>query len=186
MHNMAQEQHDRMALLLAAIGFVRPVVRYGRPYAEALFKKFFGDKDIDVEEIFANVDWNALQDETPTEGSSGSRRGWRRALGFDDLHLTPSQQQPQQQQQQQAEQVQQRQQPQHHAAQGPVTIQVSRLEIGQSLLPVNNVDETPIRPTQQTDDGDKLNKQQIDNVNEQNLYKGLRAILVLNLFGGSD
>ena len=110
-HNLAQQQHDKMALLLAAIGFVRPLVKYGRPYAEALFNKFFGNKDINMEEVFANVDWPVLQAETPTEGSSGSRRGWRRALGLDEVQLTPQQQQQQQQQHAQVHE-QERQQPQ--------------------------------------------------------------------------
>ena len=174
MRNMAQQQHDKVTMILAAIGFVRPLVKYGRPYAEALFYKVLGKQEVDMDEVFANVDWPALQDQTPpTEDSSGSRRGWRRLLGFDEVQLTPQQQQQQQNPQVQEPERQQPQQQQQQTIQGNVATQVQRLETGQLLLPVDGGDDSR-QPTAETG---KQSEEQIVVTDEQNTYKQTRAKL---------
>ena len=48
---------DRMMLMLAAIGFVKAVAPQGRQLATALYNKTFGTKDLNMEEVFAEVDF---------------------------------------------------------------------------------------------------------------------------------
>ena len=53
-HNMARIQKqedltDKIALMLAAVGFVRALAPHCRKLAEVLFRKTFGSKDVDID-----------------------------------------------------------------------------------------------------------------------------------------
>lgn len=53
-----QGQLDKLSLVLAMVGAARAVARLGRPAAEAVFRQMAGNSDVNVEDIFAQVDWH--------------------------------------------------------------------------------------------------------------------------------
>ena len=147
-HNMAQVQRnaemvDKMALLLAAITFVKALVPYGRPIAEMLFKKRFSGQGVSIDEVFDKVEWPVKLDETSGSTIAEGRFSTRCALGFEDVVLTPQQQKQQQQQQTQREQQQkQQQQPQSQSCVAFVATQVHNWESGQPPRPIRYDSET--------------------------------------------
>ena len=133
-----EEFVDKAMLVMAAVNFVQTLVKYGRPTAERLFKKFFGKADVNLEEVFSQIDWPQQLEDTP-ETSTASPGSIRKVLKHGDwAQLSGEQRQQLQQPQQQQEQQQQERQQQQHT--GFVSSQVSPWDQGQLPRPVDYSD----------------------------------------------
>ena len=103
-----EEMIDKVMLMIAAIGFVKVVAKQGRQLAATLFNETFGNKDIDMEEVFAEVEFPEGSTTTTTtttdQRSPGSTRKVLKYEGW--AQQQQQQQQPQQPQQQQQAQPQ--------------------------------------------------------------------------------
>ena len=100
-------QVDTIALMVAMVGAARAAVPLGRRMAEAVLRRMSANIDIDLEDIFAQVDCQQPQQlqqqqaETCASSADTDRRppSIRRVLGFEDLARSPiAQPQPPQQQ----------------------------------------------------------------------------------------
>ena len=90
--NMEQLQRDgqveTVALMLALVGAPRAAMHLGRPVAEMVVRRMKGDAAIDIEQIFAPVDWRR-RSSCSCQRTLMRLRSTRRAFGFEEIQLTP-------------------------------------------------------------------------------------------------
>lgn len=153
-----------MAVVIAIVGIARLLIPYGKALVKVVVNIMVGEKGVDPEDVYAEMDWEQLQPpQQPSDSSSGSRSAFDkfkserlcqpRALdhSFEVVQASTKQQSDSSQQQQRQTQI----------AQGPVQKKMEQWNRGQ-----------PPRPTE--DKADEEDKE-IQQIYEQLLNEGLIA-----------
>ena len=160
--NLAQaEAEQKMAMMFVFVGVARQLVPLGYKAAKKLFAKMVGDTEVNVDEVFAQVEWPEKLANTDSD-SEREERSTRRHFGFEDLQLTPDQVQTTTTQQpivpqptaQQPRQQQQQQQQQQQA--GYVSTQVGYWDNGQQPRPIDSIGDQTRDLTEQMVQEDAL------------------------------
>ena len=171
LHRLEKEgQIEALAMVLGLVGVVRAVARAGRHFAEKAYHRYlsFNDVEVNQEEVFAQVDWQAVQQSesqsTSPSAQSPESAGANQSVGsfgrFAEKKKAAATTTT------------------TTTITGKVQGQVQRVEARQPMKLVNSSDDDDNDDSQtqrqQTDDR-VLEKDQIERMNEQNLHEAIVA-----------